>query len=299
MNERDRAVLRLLSYPARATEAVLADLAEAFLGGAAAVNWAEVGRLSVMEPAPEGALLMHALMRDALQAREITERPDLCRRVHARLLERFLAEARPEAVGLITAAQEMSLLSTLDHLFAAREAEWVKILAAAVEPFQGAQRSALLESLFDKVLGLVEHDRWFLEVLELRRARAQAIGMQGRDAAAEVELRAVYKIQRRPEVLGEDHPFTLSARANIAQQMGAQGRHAAAEAEFRAVYEILRRPEVRGENHHFTLATRHNIAQQMGALGRHAAAEAEFRAIYEVERRPEVLGEAHRVGLRG
>ena len=116
---------------------------------------------------------------------------------------------------------------------------------------------------------------------------------QGRYAEAETEFRALWAIQRRPEVLGEEHPNTLTTRHNIASQMGYQGRYAEAEKQFRALWAIERRPEVLGEAHPHTLTTRHNIAYQMGEQGRYADAEEEFRAVWVILRRPEVLGEGH------
>jgi len=94
------------------------------------------------------------------------------------------------------------------------------------------------------------------------------LGFLGRYAEAEAELRAVWEIERRPEILGEEHPETLATRANIAQQMSDQGRYAAAEAEFRAVWEIRRRPEILGEEHPYHLRTKFWLAKVLDGQGK-------------------------------
>ncbi len=128
--------------------------------------------------------------------------------------------------------------------------------------------------------------------LSARYFYAFTMGFLGRYAEAEAELRAVWEIERRPEVL-DGSLWHAHDAPPFAHQMRDQGRYAEAEAEFRAVWEIRRRPEILGEEHPDTLATRHNIAQQMGQQGRYAEAEAEFRAVWEIQRRPENLGEEH------
>ena len=98
---------------------------------------------------------------------------------------------------------------------------------------------------------------------------------------------------RRPDVLGEAHPGTLTTKANIAGHTGALGRHDEALALFQEVWEVERRPDVLGEEHPHTLTTKANIALQTSALGHHAEALTLFREVWESRRNPDVLGEKH------
>ncbi|MEV0088214.1 tetratricopeptide repeat protein [Saccharopolyspora sp. NPDC050642] len=72
---------------------------------------------------------------------------------------------------------------------------------------------------------------------------------------AERELRAVLKIRRR--VLGDDHPDTLAARANLASVLNKRGELEEAERELRAVLKIRRR--VLGDDHPDTQHTRARV----------------------------------------
>jgi tetratricopeptide (TPR) repeat protein len=98
------------------------------------------------------------------------------------------------------------------------------------------------------------------------------MGNQGRYAEAEAEFRDILAIRCRPDVLGEEHPDTLTTRANIAQQMGYQGRYAEAEAEFRDILAIECRPEALGEEHPDTLRTRYWVANMLGQQEKHKEA---------------------------
>lgn len=293
VGERQRDVLRLLSYPARPTEALLSGLAEVFLGGAGTVNWSEVARLSVMEPSTDDALLMHTVMRDALQAREREERPDLFKRVHGHLLDRFSEMAKPELVGGITAGHETALLAMADHLLPASHEDWSAIASEAVAPFRAGERSATVEQFLNKLLENIDEQHWLTDTLSMRGIRALAIRLQGRYSEAEAEYRAVYEIQRRPDLLGEEHADTLVTKANLADVVGAQGRHAEAEMMLHAIYDVERRARVFGEAHLNMLAVRNNLAHQMAEQGKYASAEAEYREVYEIQRRSDVLGEEH------
>jgi tetratricopeptide (TPR) repeat protein len=121
------------------------------------------------------------------------------------------------------------------------------------------------------------------DTLTTRNLLAQQIGKQGRYKEAEEEYRALWEIQRQPEVRGEHHRDTLTARYNLAQQISNQGRYKEAEEEYRALWEIQRQPEVRGEHHRDTLAARHNLAQQMAQQGKYADAEKEFFTIQKAD----------------
>lgn len=83
----------------------------------------------------------------------------------------------------------------------------------------------------------------------LMAARYQA--EQGFHAAAEAGFRDVLAV--RLQVLGPDHPSTLSTRHEIAGEMAERGDHAGAEAEFRNV--LAARLQVLGPDHPSTQIT--------------------------------------------
>ena len=86
-------------------------------------------------------------------------------------------------------------------------------------------------------------------------------------------FRAIWEIQRRPEVLGEEHPHTLNTRHNLAQQIGNPGRYQEAETEFRAIWKIWRRPEVLGVEHSYVLRVEFLIAKMLDRQGLEAEAD--------------------------
>ena len=99
------------------------------------------------------------------------------------------------------------------------------------------------------------------------------IGKQGGYKEAEAMYRAIWEIRRRPDVLGEEHPDTLTTRNNLALQIGKQGRYQEAEAMHRAIWEIRRRPDVLGEQHIYVLKTEFHIAKLLDVQGKNAEAD--------------------------
>ncbi|MDH3264123.1 MAG: tetratricopeptide repeat protein [Paracoccaceae bacterium] len=105
----------------------------------------------------------------------------------------------------------------------------------------------------------------------------------GEDAAdtseRELGLKRLWERRRRPDMLGETHPRTLAARANMGHEAGRLGRHNAAEAVFREVLEAMIKPDVMGEHEHETLTVRHNLGTELLKLGHLDQAEAEFKIV--------------------
>ena len=107
-----------------------------------------------------------------------------------------------------------------------------------------------------------------------RRALAQAMGMGGRHAEAEQELRALLEIQRRR--LGDEHPDVAELRGGLAVELHALERDDEAEALMRAALAVQVRVDPDGKG---ALNTRANLAELMSAAGRDAEAEPLHRAV--------------------
>jgi tetratricopeptide (TPR) repeat protein len=95
----------------------------------------------------------------------------------------------------------------------------------------------------------------------------------------EAEHRRLWERRRRPDMLGETHPRTLGARANMAYEIGRQGRHAEAEAIFREVIEAMGSAEAPGDHQTEALSVRHNLAMELLRQGKLDEAEAELEEI--------------------
>ncbi len=100
---------------------------------------------------------------------------------------------------------------------------------------------------------------------------------------------AVNALDTRRQVLGEDHPATLTSKNNLAGVLWDQGDLDGARALYDEVVEAHK--EVLGERHPDTLASKNNLAGLLQAQGDLDGA----RALYDevVETRKEVLGERH------
>jgi tetratricopeptide (TPR) repeat protein len=126
----------------------------------------------------------------------------------------------------------------------------------------------------------------------LEWARVQfAIGWvlydQGQYQQVESVLREVLK--EREQLLGSEHPDTISARHYVARAAVLQGRYAEAEAEYRAVLQL--REKVLGPEHPDTLWARGSLAVVLDNEGKYAEAEAEDCAALKLEQK--VLGPEH------
>ncbi|MEU0519914.1 tetratricopeptide repeat-containing protein [Streptosporangium sp. NPDC006007] len=118
--------------------------------------------------------------------------------------------------------------------------------------------------------------------LAMRSAAAQ-----GRYAQAEQGYRQVLALYE--QVLGADHPHTLSTRYSIARTVGGQGRFTEAEQDYREILTLYE--QVLGPDHPDTLSTRYSIARIAGLQGRCAEAEQDYREILTIRER--VLGTHH------
>ena len=91
------------------------------------------------------------------------------------------------------------------------------------------------------------------------------------------------------QVLGPDHPDTLTTRSNLAGCLGEAGRVAEATAADMALLDDQER--VLGPDHRLTLATRNNLAHWLGRAGRVAEATTAYEALLTDQQR--ILGPDH------
>ena len=127
-------------------------------------------------------------------------------------------------------------------------------------------------------------------------ARLQAVADAGYHAGAyraSIPL-AEEALRLRTEVLGEQHPSTLTSMNNLAALYDSQGRYS--EAEPLKVCCLALRKEVLGERHPDTLTSMNNLAALYDSLGRYC--EAEPLKVSCLVMQMEVLGERHSDTLR-
>lgn len=150
--------LRLASYPEDIDETLFLDLARAFLGGIACVDWARLTRRSFTTQDESGRSSMHAVMRTGLQARERDERAELFREVHLWLFNRYDAQAdSAESTSDIGETHDRALLAAAEHLAAcdaSRLPSW--ILQQRWKKYYDAGRWRALSIAFDKASCTVE-----------------------------------------------------------------------------------------------------------------------------------------------
>ena len=225
-------MVRLASYPLGITEPGMNRLAEAFMGGLARIDWGWLQRQSFLTEGTGNQRLMHALMRDALQQQEQRDRPEIFAAIHRFLFEQHDAIARVDAIAGVTPAAEYALLQAAHHRRWFDEAGFFGWLGARVPVYRDAARTKMLEILFEDLVAYfgARRPETDSDLLTLRHNLAQQIGHQGRYAEAEAELRAIWEIWRRPEVLGEAHPNTLRTRYSLARMLDAQDRRTEADA---------------------------------------------------------------------
>ena len=239
--------VRLASYPRALSEHTMNHLARTFMGGAGHLDWGWLTRQSFIADASDGQHLMHALMRDALQQQDQAERPDLYSAVHRSLFDAADAEAAVSAIVQVQQRTEAALAraayhrlrfttdAPVDDADQSTDSDATGFFAwfwLRVEVYSDAARHGFLETLLRELVGEFSGRKAqdSKEFLKLRQGLAQQIGKQGRYAEAEAEYRAVWEIQRRPEVLGEEHPQILRIRFHLAQVVDAQGRPTEADA---------------------------------------------------------------------
>ncbi|KNC46150.1 tetratricopeptide TPR_2 repeat protein [Thecamonas trahens ATCC 50062] len=160
------------------------------------------------------------------------------------------------------------------------------------------ERLAHAHVMLDRVMGwadagVARHDKDECSLVSFRNLRGRVHQSRGQYGEALAEYRAVLAVGEREDVLGPEHPSTLTTRHGIAGVLEAQGQYAEALAEYRAVLAVQEREDVLGPEHPSTLTTRHNIAVVLEAQGQYAEALAEYRAVLAVREREDVLGPEH------
>ena len=106
-------------------------------------------------------------------------------------------------------------------------------------------------------------------------------------AAGHAQLSSAFGIRR--QILGEEHPDTLSSMMNLGNALNDQGKAAEAEQMHRQVLEV--RERVLGKEHPGTLASMVNLGNALHNQGKYAEAEQMYRQVLEAKER--VLGKEH------
>ena len=91
-------------------------------------------------------------------------------------------------------------------------------------------------------------------------------------------------MEQRPEVLGPEHPSTLTTMHNLAGVLRHQGEYDQARELYEQVLEVEQRPEVLGPEHPSTLTTMHNLAGVLRHQGEYDQARELFEQIIRLSR---------------
>ena len=106
---------------------------------------------------------------------------------------------------------------------------------------------------------------------------------------AEAEAMNRQALQLKEQVLGPEHPSTLSSMNNLAVALRQQGKHAEAEAMHRQALQL--KEQVLGPEHPSTLDSMNNLALALDSQGKYAEAETMQRQALQLKE--QVLGPEH------
>jgi tetratricopeptide (TPR) repeat protein len=271
LGEEERRDLRLASYPAKLDEALFTDLVTEFFGGAAMGDWARLKRRSVMTREEDGSLAMHALMREALQQQERTERAELYKRVHRHLFEHYDGQITKDEPKSLTPDDDRLLLAAGFHVLTLGADDAIEWLRNRFGIFEIAARWQAIEEIFQRFRSLPaippEDRAWLDNVL------GNCLHSQGRPGEAEFLYRKAIKTLEAQ--FGEGHTETLASLNNLAVTLADQGRRKEAEELHRKVLDI--RTALLGEVHPATTLSQSNLAGELYRAGKLHEAEALHR----------------------
>ena len=220
----------------------------------------EMGHLDLIDLTAEGdlpTLRMHPLMRDASR-RYNTQRDE----DYLKLASRLLVKATEGEEGT----------SPQDHR---RWPFWQLVTPHATHLMRTFPRNPGLEtSLVDQIAHTVDLAGFHLYC-------------RGFYKQAQVEYENLHAFCQ--ELLGAEHPQTLTARHGLAILLANGGEYSKAQDECESVLDLRRR--VLGEEHQDTLTTRHTIAAILKDRGDLPGAQVEFQAALDLQR--QILGEQH------
>ena len=126
-----------------------------------------------------------------------------------------------------------------------------------------------------------KEDRAAYQSADTMVEQAEALGGQGKYAAAEPLREKVLEIRRR--LLTDDHPDTAENYNNLAVNLYIQGKYARAQPLFEKALEIRRRALT--DDHPDTAASYRNLAANLNAQGKSAQAQALCEKALEINRR--------------
>ncbi|WHT21931.1 tetratricopeptide repeat protein [Crossiella sp. CA-258035] len=168
---------------------------------------------------------------------------------------------------------------------------WAKLVADALRQVWPPVEEdlPLVRALRANTAALHRHtagQRWTAEH-ELLFHAGNSLGESGQVAAATRWFHRLHRLTR--QLVGADHPSTLTARHNAAYWRGETGDAAGAVRELERV--LADQERVLGPRHPHALTTRHNMARWRGHAGEHARTVPELAAVLREQER--VLGARH------
>jgi hypothetical protein len=164
-----------------------------------------------MNESADGRLVMHGLMRDALQKQDRRERPALFTRIHEFLFRRYDARAAVTEPKDITEDHERALLSAASHASLLETERYATWLAERSAVYTTARRSRVLETIYRHAVSRFPEES--ASAAASYNNVASSLDARGRSAEAEPLYRKALEIRER--VLGPDHPDTAVVRGNL------------------------------------------------------------------------------------
>ncbi|MCG6113176.1 MAG: tetratricopeptide repeat protein [Paracoccus sp.] len=274
----ERRELFLASYSESLSERLFLDLADAFLGGAGNVSWTRLKRRSFMTEGSDGRLVIHALMREALQEQDEVERSELFARVHEWLFERYAARTRVTDALSVTSEAERAFIASCSHAARLSRDHLIEWIEDAYQPFHAAARWRTLEKVHGGALDWFPEpsaDRtWLLHALALVR---MAMGHYAEAASLFEEALDITKA-----AVGDAHPEYAVPLHGLAQVRHTMGRYKEATSLFEQVLAIEK--VAFGETHPEYAATMHARAGVHLSMGRFDEAEALFEQALAIKK---------------
>ncbi len=168
-----------------------------------------------------------------------------------------------------------------------RVAELERLVAGA--DFTGLALGALEEDIFSRAIGAIhtkfgDQPRVKAQMLQAAASTLRELGILESATAPQAEALAIHR-----EMLGNDHPDTLTSIGNMGGLLWAQGKLAEAEPYYREA--LVGRRRLLGDDHADTLRSISNIGLLLRSQGKQAEAEPHLREALAGSRR--LLGGDH------
>ena len=271
LDDAARRTLEVISHARFIDEPLCWQLAEAYLGGKASVDFKQLTHYSFWRQ-EGGTWHLHGLMREYLQAHRQKQEPKLFKEIHQHLFELYDCKLEPlEQVVDITNEQTQALMEASYHLEqcdAEQFAAWANKRGVL---FLEAYAFEQIETLFITAKSLAERHlgEEHLDTAAVLNNLALLYQAQGDYAKVEPLLQRSLAIWEA--ALGAQHPDVATSLNNLAELYKAQGDYPKAEPLYQRSLTIL---EAALGGHHPHVATSlNNLAGLHEAQGEYVTAE--------------------------